>query len=62
LRNFFFFKSIDKIQVLLKSDNNNGHSDGDQCTYYITSRSLALRMVNVSGKRYTDNQNTFYVQ
>jgi len=39
-----------------------GTSDGDQYTFYIIHRSGALRMVNVSGKRYTENQSTFYVE
>jgi hypothetical protein len=36
-------------------------SDGHQYTFYIIHRSVALRIGNVSGKRYTENQNTFYV-
>ena len=34
----------------------------DQYTFFITSRSVLLRMRNVSDKRYRENQNTFYVQ
>ena len=34
----------------------------DQYKFMITSRSFLLRMRNVSRKRSTENQNTFYVQ
>ena len=39
-----------------------GTSDGDQYTLYSMHRSVALRMGNVSGKRYTENQNLFCVE
>ena len=38
----------------MKSDDNNGTSDADRYTSYMTHRSVALRMGNVSGKRYTE--------
>ena len=39
-----------------------GTSDRDQYTFYIIHRSVARRMRNVSGKRYTENENEFYVE
>jgi len=52
-----FRKCIEKSQVLWKSDNNE-----DQNTLLIISRSILLTMRNVSDKRCTENQNTFYIQ
>jgi len=34
----------------------------EQYTFFITSRSVLLRMTKVSDKHCTKNQNTFYVQ
>ena len=39
-----------------------GPSDGDQYTFYLIYRTVALRMGNVFGKRNTESQKTFYVQ
>ena len=48
---FFFFKSVEKIQVALKSDKKSGtlHEE-DLRTFVIISRSIRLRMRNVSDK------------
>ena len=45
-----FLKCVKKIQVSLKSDKNNGTLQKDQYTFFIISRSLLLRMRNVSYK------------
>jgi hypothetical protein len=37
-----------KIQVLLRSDNNNGTLHEDLCTFTIISRRILLRMRNIS--------------
>jgi hypothetical protein len=46
----FFEKSVEKIQVSLKSDNNNGTLHEDLCTFMIISRWILLRIRNVSDK------------
>ena len=50
-----FTKSVEKIQVSLKSDKNNGYFTDDQYTLLITSRSVLLRMRNVSEKRWRED-------
>ena len=56
-----FRKSVQKIQVSLKSDkNNSGTLHEDQYTFFIISRSFLIRMRNVSDKRCTENQNTHF--
>ena len=45
-----FRTSVEKIQVSLKSDKNNGYVDEDQYTYLVISRSLLLKMRNVSDR------------
>jgi hypothetical protein len=57
----FFSKSVDKIQVSLKSDNNNGTLHEDLCTFVIISRSILVRTINVSDKSCTENQNTHFM-
>ena len=44
-----FRKSVEKIQVSLKSNRNNGHFTR---IFFITSRSVLLRMRNVADKSY----------
>ena len=62
LRKFFFFrKSVEKIKLLLKSDKNNGTLHEDLCTFLILSRSVLLRMRNVSDKSCRENQNNHFV-
>jgi hypothetical protein len=53
LKNF-----VQKIQISLKSDNNNGNLHEDLCTFMIISRWIRLRMWNVSDERFRENQNT----
>jgi len=57
-----FQKSAEKIQVSLKSDNNNGNVHDDQCTCLFISSSFLLRVRNVPDKYYRDNQNIFFVK
>ena len=45
-----FSKSVEKIQVSLQSKKNNGTLHEDQYTLLIISRSVLLRMRNVSGE------------
>jgi hypothetical protein len=45
-----FRKSVGETQVLLKSDKNNGYLHEDLCTFMIISRSVLLRIRNVSEK------------
>ena len=57
----FFEKTVEKIQVSLKSDKNNGTLHEDQYTILIISHSLLLRMRNVSDKIHKGNQDTHFV-
>jgi hypothetical protein len=45
-----FSKSVEKIQVSLKSNNNNGTLHEDLCTFMIISRWILLRMRNFQTK------------
>jgi len=52
-------KSVEKIQVSLKSDKNRGYFYmKTNIHFFITSRSFFLRMRNVSDKSCKENQNT----
>jgi hypothetical protein len=51
-----FFKCVEKIQVSLKSDNNNGTLHEDLCTFMVISRLIFLRMRNVSDRSCTENK------
>jgi len=51
-----FGRSVEKIQVSLKSDKNDGYF-----IFMIISRWILLRMKNVSEKRCRENQNTHIV-
>ena len=53
-----FPKSVQKIQVSLKSVKSNGTLHKDLCTFIIISHSF----LHVSHKSCRENQNTFYVQ
>jgi hypothetical protein len=53
-------KCVAIIQVLLRSDKNNGTLHEDRYTLLIISRSV-LRRINVSDKSCRENQNTHYV-
>jgi hypothetical protein len=50
-----FRQSLQINQATLKS----GTLHEDQYTFMFTSRSLLLRMKNISNTRYRENQNTF---
>ena len=54
-------KSAEKIQVSLKSDKNNGTLLEDRYTFII-SRSILVRMRNISDESCRESQNTFYFQ
>ena len=57
----YFSKIVEKIQVLLKWDKNNGTLREDQYTFLTISRSVLLKMRNVSDKKiyiYRKNQHT----
>jgi len=56
-----FHKSHEKIQVSLKSDKNKGILHEDQYTFLIISRSVLLRMRNISDKSCRENQNIHFV-
>ena len=53
-----FLKSVEKIEVSLKSGNNNGTVHADRYTLLIISRSVLLRMRNVWDRSCRENQNT----
>ena len=46
----FFRKPVEKIEFSFKSDKYNGYSHEDLCAFFIISRSVLLRMINVSDK------------
>ena len=55
-----FRKSVEKIQVSIKSEkNNSGILHEDRCTFLIISRSVLLGIRNVSDKHFRENHNTF---
>jgi hypothetical protein len=56
-----FRKPVQKIQVSLKSDNNNGTLHEDLCTFMTIYRWILLRMRNVSDKSCRENQNTHFM-
>jgi hypothetical protein len=56
-----FRKNVENIQVLLKSDKNKGCFTWRPLTLLIISRSVLLRMRNVSDKSCRENQNTHFV-
>jgi Fe-S oxidoreductase len=59
---FFFQKSAERIQVLLKFDKNNGHFLEDLRMYIYDNISLnLLRMKNVSDKSCRENKNTHFI-
>jgi hypothetical protein len=56
-----FWKSVEKSHVSLKSDKNTRYLTWRIILYIlIVSRSVLLRMRNVSGKSYKGNQNTIF--
>jgi len=56
-----FRKSVEKIQVSLNSDKNNGTLQADLCMLLIVSRSVLFRMRNVLDKSYRENENTHFI-
>jgi hypothetical protein len=56
-----FPNSVEKIQLSLKSDENNGTLHEDQYTFFILSLSLSLKMINVPNKACRENQNTHFI-
>ena len=56
-----FRKSIEKIQVWLKSDNNNGYFTWVPIYIFIVSTSILFRIRNVSDNSCRENQNTHYL-
>jgi hypothetical protein len=54
----FFEKSVEKIQVSLISDKNKGTLFEDLCAFLIISRSVLLRIKNVSEHRSREYRNT----
>jgi hypothetical protein len=57
-----FFENLSrKIQVSLHSNKNNGTLHDDKYRFFIISRSILLRMRNVSVKSYRQNQNTQFM-
>jgi len=56
-----FRKSVEKIQFLLKTDNNDGYFTSNLCTFMIISRSVVLRIGNILDKSCRGNENTYIV-
>jgi hypothetical protein len=56
-----FLKSVEKIQISLKSDKKTGTLHEQQYTFFITSHSFLLRMRNVSDKSFKENKNTHFM-
>ena len=56
-----FRRSVRKIQFSLKSDKISGTLHEDQFKFLIISRSVLLRMRNVSDKSCRENQNTHFM-
>jgi hypothetical protein len=57
-----FQKSVDKIQVSLKSDKNNGYLTWRPIHILDPSRAVLLRIRNVSDRSHRENQNTVCVR
>jgi hypothetical protein len=56
-----FQKSVEKTQGSLKYDKDNGYSTWRLIRIYDLSRSVFLRMTNISDKLCTENQNTHFI-
>jgi hypothetical protein len=63
-----FWKTVEKIQILLKSDKINGYfTCMYMCTFMGISRSVLFKVRNISDKRYREKNiyfifNNFYVE
>ena len=55
-------KSVQQIQVSLKSDKNSGTARKDLCAFMSTSCSVLLWLKNVSDQSCRKKQNKFYAQ
>ena len=56
-----FLKSVEKIQLLLKSDKTNEYLPEGQNTFLITPYSFLLRMRNILDKNCRENQNLHFM-
>jgi hypothetical protein len=56
-----FGKSVEKIQVSLKSDKNNGTLHEGLCTFVIICRWILLRIRNVSDKSCRENRKSHFM-
>jgi hypothetical protein len=56
-----FRKTVEKIQVPLKSGKNNGYFTWRPIHIFFKSRSFLLRMRNVSDRSCRDNRNTHFL-
>jgi len=56
-----FIKSVEKIQVLLKFYKIEGTLREELCKFMTLSRWILLRMGNVSGTIFRQNQNTNFM-
>jgi hypothetical protein len=54
-------KSVEKIQVWLKYDKNNGYFTRSPICIFIVSRPVLLTIIYVSEKSCRENQNTHFV-
>ena len=57
----FFLKSVEKIQVYLKSGKNNGYFTQRFFTFMTISRLIPLTLRNVLDKSCRENQNTRFM-
>jgi hypothetical protein len=57
----FFRNSVEKTDVSLKSDKNNGYLQWRPIYLLIISSSVLLRMRNISNRSCRENQNTHFV-
>jgi hypothetical protein len=56
-----FRKSVENVQVALSLAGVTGTLHEDQYTFLIISRTVILRIRNVSHKIFTENQNTHFM-
>jgi hypothetical protein len=56
----FFWETVEKMQVSLKLDNNKGYFTWIAINIFIISRSVLLRMKNVSDERCREKWNAFF--
>jgi hypothetical protein len=57
----FYLNTVEKVQISLKSDKNNGTLHKDQYTFFVISCSVLLRIRNILGKICKENQKTLFV-